>query len=57
MFNYFRCNWQDKSSYEIAKLSEISSLFLQGGPGSAGAKGESGDPGPQVRNQNLSFYS
>ena len=40
----------------IGDLTLIGRLFCfypQGGPGSAGAKGESGDPGPQVRANHL----
>lgn len=54
--SYFKQQWQDKDSQVIAKLNDyILAFSLQGGPGSSGAKGESGDPGPQVKKQFLSL--
>lgn len=51
MFSHPRWPWWEKSGQGIAQLNDsILTLSLQGGPGSSGAKGESGDPGPQVKN-------
>jgi hypothetical protein len=46
----------DTCSEVNAKLiGYIFNFSLQGGPGSAGAKGESGDPGPQVKKEKVPF--